>query len=63
MSSLFHPPQFIKLWQIFLELNSERLYKSSLKEKETTKFHDVVVQLPQKKWTKKRDVRAELLIC
>ena len=60
MSSLFHLPQFIKLWQIFLELNSNRLYKSSgkIKEKEdccleftlsikriTTKFHDVVVQL------------------
>ena len=58
MSSLFHLPQFIKLWQIFLELNSNRLYKSSGKEKEnccleftlsikriTRKFHDVVVQL------------------
>ena len=61
MSSLFHLPQFIKLWQIFLELNSNRLYKSSGKETETcclvftfsikritTKFHDVVVQLPHK---------------
>ena len=61
MSSLFHLPQFIKLWQIFLELNSNRLFKSSGKEKEncclvftfpikrkTTKSHDVVVQLRHK---------------
>ena len=61
MSSLFHLPQFIKLCQIFLELNSNRLYKSSGKEKEhcclvltfpikrkTTKFHDVVLQLRHK---------------
>ena len=61
MLSLFHLPQFIKLWQIFLELNSNGLFKSSGKEKEncclvftfpikrkTTKSHDVVVQLRHK---------------
>ena len=76
MSSLFHLPQFIKLWQIFLELNSNRLFKSSGKEKEncclvftfpikrkTTKSHDVVVQLRHKNGQLKRDARAELLIC
>ena len=32
---LFHLVQFDKCWQIFLELNSERLYQSSGKEKES----------------------------
>ena len=61
MSSLFHLPQFIKLWQIFLELNSNRLFKSSGKEKENCclvftssikrenrRFHVVVVQQRQR---------------
>ena len=33
-SGLFHFVQFVKCWQIFLELNSKRLYQSSGKEKE-----------------------------
>ena len=32
---LFHLVQFVKCWQIFLELNSKRLYQSSGKEKES----------------------------
>ena len=33
-SRLFHLTQFVKCWQIFLELNSKRLYEHSGKEKE-----------------------------
>ena len=33
---LFHLVQFDKCWQIFLEVNSERLYQSSGKEKESS---------------------------
>ena len=58
ISSLVHLVQLLKCWQLFLELNSKRLYQSSGKEKETrclvfppssTKremrhFHVVVVQ-------------------
>ena len=57
VSRLVHLAQFLKCWQLFLELNSKRLYQSSGKEKETrclvfpssTKremrhFHVVVVQ-------------------
>ena len=57
VSRLFQLVQFVKCWQIFLELNSKRLYQSSGKEKEScclvfpssTKreirhFHVVVVQ-------------------
>ena len=32
-SLLFHLPQFVKCWRIFLELNSKGLYPSSEKEK------------------------------
>ena len=35
LSRLFHLVQFVKCWQIFLELNSLRLYRSSGKEKES----------------------------
>ena len=35
LSSLFHLVQFVKCWQIFLELNSKRLYGSLGKEKES----------------------------
>ena len=66
-SHLFQLVQFVNCWQIFLELNSKRLYQSSGKEKESrclvftssTKreiryFHDVVVQRRQWNCTKKR---------
>ena len=61
LSHLFQLVQFIKCWQIFLELNSKRLCQSSGKEKEScclvfpssTKhefrhFHVVVVQWRQR---------------
>ena len=35
VSRLVHLVQFLKCWQLFLELNSTRLYQSSGKEKET----------------------------
>ena len=35
LSRLFQLVQFVKCWQIFLELNSKRLYQSSAKEKES----------------------------
>ena len=57
LSRLFQLVQFVKCWQLFLELNSKRLHQSSGKEKEScclvfpssTKreirhFHVVVVQ-------------------
>ena len=69
LSRLFQLVQFVKCWQIFLELNSKRLYQSSGKEEESrcfvfmssTKheighFHVVVVH-------KKGDARAKLLFC
>ena len=73
---LFQLVQFVKCWQIVLELNSKRLYQSSGKEKESrclvftssTKreirhFHVVVVQRRQRNVQKKRDARAKLLFC
>ena len=61
LSRLFHLVYFIKCWQMFLELNSKRLYQSSGKEKESrclvftssTKrkirlFHVLVVQRRQR---------------
>ena len=33
LSRLFHLAQFVKCWQLFLELNSKRLYRSSGEEK------------------------------
>ena len=75
-SRLFHQVSFVKCWQMFLDLNSERLYQSSGKEKESrlvftssTKreighFHVVVVQRRAKKCTKRRDARAKFgLLC
>ena len=35
LSRLFQLVQFVKCWQIFLELNPKRLYQSSGKEKES----------------------------
>ena len=35
LSRLFHLVYFVKCWQMFLELNSKRLYQSSGKEKES----------------------------
>ena len=61
-SLLFHLPQFVKCWRIFLELNSKGMYPSSEKEKivvlclrspytkrEIRKFHVAVVQRRQRK--------------
>ena len=75
-SRLFHQVSFVKCWQMFLDLNSERLYQSSGKEKESrlvftssTKreighFHVVVVQRRATKCTKRRDARAKFgLLC
>ena len=58
---MFHLVHFVKCWQIFLELNSKRLYQSSGKEKESRclvftsstkreirQFHVVVVQRRQR---------------
>ena len=69
LSRLFQLVQFVKCWQIFLELNSKRLYQSSGKEEESrclvfmssTKheighFHVVAVH-------KKGDARTKLLFC
>ena len=52
LSRLFYLCQFVKCWQFFLELNSEKLYRSSGKEKEVVvafsrRFHVVVVQWRQ----------------
>ena len=57
LSRLFHLVYFLKCWQMFLELNSKRLYQSSGKEnkscclvlssltkREFRHFHVVVVQ-------------------
>ena len=38
LSGSFHLVQFVKCWQIFLELNSKRLYQSSRREKESCCF-------------------------
>ena len=38
LSGLFHLVQFVKCWQIFVELNSKRRYQSSGKEKESRCF-------------------------
>ena len=38
LSRLFHLVQFVKFWQMFLELNSKRLYQSSGKGKECRCF-------------------------
>ena len=35
LSGMVHLVQFVKCWQIFLELNSKRLYQSSGKENES----------------------------
>ena len=66
-----------KCWHFSLEMNSRELYRSSGKENESRcfvftssikreirHFHVVVVQwVTAKKWTKKRDARAEMLLC
>ena len=71
LSRLFQLVQFVKCWQIFLELNSKRLSKFRKRKrsrclvfKSSTKceiwhFHVVVVQRREKK----RDASAELLFC
>ena len=61
LSGMFHLVHFVKCWQIFLELNSKRLYQSWGKEKESCRlvftsstkreirhFHVVVVQRRQR---------------
>ena len=61
LSRVFHHVQFVKCWQIFLELNSKGLYQSSEREKEgrlvfasptkreIRQIHVVVVQRRQRK--------------
>ena len=69
---LFQLVQFVKCWQILLELNSKTPYQSSGKDKESpclvftssTKreirhFHVVVMQRRAKKCTKRREARAK----
>ena len=72
---LFHLVQFVKCWQIVLDLNSKRQYQSSEKDKESRflvltsstkreirafrRSRAVTVKNVQKK----RDARAELLFC
>ena len=78
LSLLFHLVQFVKCWQFFLELNSKWIYRSSGKEKEnrlsllclvftfSTKreiFSRRSRAVMAKKYTKKRDARAQLLFC
>ena len=71
-----HLVYFVKCWQMFLELNSQGLYQSSGKEKQScclvfpslTKrefrhFHVVVVQQRLRNVQRKRDARAKLLFC
>ena len=60
LSRLIHPVQFVKCWQIFLELNSKLiLYRSSGKKKSTScvhvrqkremrQFHVVIMQWRQR---------------
>ena len=68
LSRLFHLVQFIKCWQFSLELDSERLYRSSGKEKECRCLVFTSSIKREMQWrlrnnTKKRDARAELLFC
>ena len=76
LSRLFHFVQFVKCWQIFLELNFKGLYQSSEKEKESRwlvfvsstkreirQFHVVVVQRRQRNVQKKRDARSKMMFC
>ena len=53
LSRLFHVVQFVKCWQIFLELSSKGLYQSPGKEKE-----NCCLVFPS---STKRDARAKLL--
>ena len=76
LSRIFHLVQFVKCWQIFLELNFKGLYQSSGKEKESRwlvfvsstkreirQFHVVVVQRRQRNVRKKRDARSKMMFC
>ena len=74
--ALFPPCSIRQIWRFFLELNSNRLYQSSGKEKEgrclaftpstereIRQFHVVAVQRWQENVQKKRDARVKLLFC
>ena len=67
LSRLFRLVQFVKCWQIFLELNFKRLYRSSEKEKESRCLVFTSISTKRgttaKKCTKKRYARAKLLFC
>ena len=76
LSRLFQLVQFVKCWQIFLDLNSKRLYQSSGKEKESrclvftssTKREtfsrcSCAATDGRERGAKKRDARAKLLFC
>ena len=58
LSHVFHLAQFVKCLQIFVELNSKRLYRSSGNEKKSRRLGSCS---DGKKMYKKRDARAELL--
>ena len=55
---MFHLVQFLKCWQLFLELNSKRVNRSSRKEKES---FCLVFTYSTEKCTKNHDARAQLL--
>ena len=65
LSHVSHLVQFVKCWQIFLELNSKenerRLVFASSTKREIRHFH-VVVKVVQRR-QKKREARAKLLFC
>ena len=75
LSRLFQRVQFVKCWQIFVQLNSKRLQSSRKEEasrcfvftsstkREIRHFHVVVVQRRQRNVFKRRDARAKLLFC
>ena len=76
LSCIFHLVQFVKCWQIFLELNFKGLYQSSEKEKESRwlvfmsstkheirQFHVVVVQRRQRNVQKKHDACSKMMFC
>ena len=74
--AFFGTAQLVKCRRLLLELNSQGLYPCSNRERKICRrmttssikrhigtFHVVVVQWTVKKCTKKRDTRAELLVC
>ena len=57
---MFHLVQFLKCWQLFLELNSKRVNRSSRKEKES---FCLVFTYSTEKCTKNHDARAVIVFC